>query len=153
MKHIKLFEEHSKQPNLHIYDDQKFIELLEETISPSSFICSYVASAIKMLEGDGVKVYGFSYDENPSSVYFSEEELQEGDHFAVLDDRFIIDPWIFEEYNRSVFDLHKEGDRGVIKYIYGDKNNWTDITDISDDFKVLFKDSYQNLIDFYNKQS
>ena len=78
MNRIKLFEDFLNSSELNIYDKPKFVEVLEETIYPSSFICSYVASAIKMLEGNGVKIYGFSYDENPTSVYFSEEELQEG---------------------------------------------------------------------------
>jgi hypothetical protein len=153
MNRIKLFEDFLNSSELNIYDKPKFVEVLEETIYPSSFICSYVASAIKMLEGNGVKIYGFSYDENPTSVYFSEEELQEGHHFAVLDERFIIDPWIYEDYNRSVFDLHKEEDRDVIKYIYGDKDSWTDITPSSNDFKKLFSNKYQTLLDFYNKHT
>lgn len=146
-----MFEEYSNSLNLNVYDNPKFINTLEETIEPSSFICSYVASAIKMLEGDGVKIYGFSYDENPSSIYFSEEELQEGHHFAVLNDRYIIDPWVYEDYNRSVFDLNKDEDNDVIKHIYGDKNNWTDITKNSDDFEKLFPNKYMILKDFYNK--
>ena len=137
--------------NLSIYDNPKFVEVLEETIYPSSFICSYVASAIKMLQGDDVKIYGFAHDDNPTSVYFSEEDLKEGHHFAVFNERFIIDCWIYQDYNRSVFDLNKEEDRNIIEYIYGNKYKWTDVTLSSYDFKKLFSNKYPNLLDFYNK--
>lgn len=151
MSRIKLYEEFSNFINKKIYDSPEFNRILEEAIEPSSFICSFVASAIKMLEGDAIKIYGFSYEENPSSVYFSPEELQEGHHFAVYNDRLIIDPWVFEGYNRSVFDLNSQKDKDIIEYIYGDKNNWTDITKYSDNFKNLFPNTYQDLIDFHNK--
>jgi len=84
------------------YDNPKFIELLEKTIEPSSFICTYVASAIKMLEGDNVKIYGFSTTENPEAKYFVEEngeDSDEGHHFAVMNNRYIIDPWVYDNFS------------------------------------------------------
>ena len=139
MKHIKLFENFSKR-NPYIYDDPKIIKDIEERITKdgSSFICTYVASLVKKLEGDNVKIYGFSTYKNPEADYFVElegEDSDDGHHFAVLDDRYIIDPWIYNNYknypqtfNRSVFDLQSKDDEEIIKYVYGDKNNWVDIT-------------------------
>jgi len=137
----------------YIYDDPKLVEMLEKTIEPSSFICSYVASAVKMLEGDSIKIYGFSVSENPEAMYFVEEhgeECDEGHHFTVMDDRYIIDPWVYDNFDRSVFDLQNKKDEDIITYIYGDKNNWTDITNRTDDFKQLFPKTYKTLMRYHN---
>jgi hypothetical protein len=134
-----------------IYNDKEFVKQIEESIEKdgSSFVCTFVASAIKMLEGKKVKIYGFSQKENPQALYFKDEDEDEdeGHHFAVADDRYIIDAWIynnFEDYsigkkfNRSVFDLKNKNDKKIIKYLYGNRNNWTDITNRVEDFKKLF---------------
>jgi len=119
VKNFKQFNE-SVGVNPYIYDSPKIIGVLEKAIEPSSFICTYVASAIKMLEGDKIKIYGFSTSENPEAKHFVEEnggdsDEDEGHHFAVLDDKYIIDPWIYDNYikypktfGRSVFDLQKK---------------------------------------------
>ena len=138
-----------------IYDDKKFVKKIEESIEKdgSSFICSYVASAIRMLEGKKVKIYGFSQKENPQALYFKDldEDEEEGHHFAVADDRYIIDAWIFNNFHgksifgRSVFDLKNPNDKKIIEYIYGKKSNWTDITNRADDFEKLFSKTSDKL--------
>jgi len=136
----------------YIYDNPELVQMIEDVIYPSSFICSFVASAIKMLEGNKIRVYGFSTMENPDAKYFTEdygEDSDEGHHFAVMNDRYIIDPWVYENIGRSVFDLGNKEDKDMIRYIYGDVNRWTDITNRIDDFKQLFPKTYQELIDFY----
>lgn len=135
--------------NLYIYNNSKFIELLEKTIEPSSFICTYVASAIKMLEGDKIKIYGFSTSENPDATFFVEEngeDSDEGHHFAVMNNRYIIDPWVFDNFNRSVFDLQNKNDEEIIRYLYGDRNKWTDITNRVEPFEQLFPRTYKDLL-------
>ena len=162
MKHIKLFENFSKK-DPYIYDDKDFVDMIERTIEEDgSFVCTFVASAIKMLEGDNVKIYGFSTEENPDSAYFlatEGEDSAEGHHFAVLNDRYILDPWIYDNFydypktfDRSVFDLQSKKDEDIIKFIYGDKNNWTDITKMIEEeypFKKFFH-KYKELLDYYN---
>ena len=134
-----------------------FTKLVDKEITKdgSSFICSYVASAVKMLGGDRIKVYGFSSGENPSAKYFEDEDEEEGHHFAVLDNRYIIDPWIHDNFaedgkpfNKSVFDMNDDKDKELISYIYGDKKSWTDITSKTDDFKELFPKSVDALQNF-----
>lgn len=166
MKFIKIFEEYSNKTP-YIYDDPKLVEMITKTIEKdgSSFICTYVASAIKMLEGDNIKIYGFSTCENPESKYFLEEngeDSDEGHHFAVMNERYIIDPWIYDNYEdystkkifgRSVFDLQNEKDEEIIRYLYGDKNNWTNITkqiERNEKFEKMFPNSYKDLVHFYN---
>jgi hypothetical protein len=136
----------------YIYDNPKLVQMIEKVIEPSSFICSYVTSAIKMLEGDKIKVYGFSVMENPDAEYFVEDygdDSDEGHHFVVMNDRYIIDPWVYDNIGRSVFDLENKEDKDIIRYIYGDVNKWTDITNRVYNFKLLFPKTYQELIDFY----
>jgi predicted GNAT family acetyltransferase len=138
----------------YIYDNPKLVQMIEKVMEPSSFICSYVTSAIKMLEGDKIKVYGFSVMENPDAEYFVEDygdDSDEGHHFAVMNGRYIIDPWVYDNFDRSVFDLQSKEDEDIIRYIYGDVNKWTDITNRVDNFKLLFPKTYKKLIEFYNK--
>jgi len=146
--------------NPYIYDNPKLVKMIEDSIEKngSSFICTYVASAVKMLEGSNVKIYGFSIYNNPDAEYFSDEEGDEGHHFAVLDDRYILDAWIYNNYqdyqanikfNRSVFDLENKEDKKIIKYLYGNRNKWVDITKNVEDFKDLFPLTYKDLINGY----
>lgn len=138
----------------YIYDNPKLVQMIGKVIEPSSFICSFVTSAIKMLEGDKIKVYGFSVMENPDAEYFVEDygdDSDEGHHFAVMNGRYIIDPWVYDNFHRSVFDLQSKEDEDIIRYIYGDVNKWTDITNRVDNFKLLFPKTYKKLIEFYNK--
>lgn len=163
---VKNFKQFKANP--YIYNNPKLVEVITKTIEDngSSFICTFVASAIKMIEGDKIKIYGFSTTENPDAEYFVEEngeDSDEGHHFAVLNDRYIIDPWIYDNYynypktfQRSVFDLQNKNDEEIIRYLYGDRNNWTDITDMVEPFEQLFPKTYKNLLDFYleyNSQS
>lgn len=149
VKNFKQLLSKNINTNPYIYDNPKFVELLEKTIEPSSFICTYVTSAIKMIEGDKIKIYGFSTTENPDAKYFVEENGKDGDeghHFAVMNNRYIIDPWVFDNFNRSVFDLQSKNDEEIIKYLYGDRNKWKDITNRVEPFEQLFPKTYKNLL-------
>lgn len=158
VKNWKQFLNENVNSNPYIYDNPKFVEMIEKAIEPSSFICTYVASAIKMLEGDNIKIYGFSTSENPDATYFVEEsgdDSDEGHHFAVMNNRYIIDPWIFDNFspdgktfNRSVFDLQNKNDEEIIRYLYGDRNKWTDITNRVEPFEQLFPKTYKDLLNY-----
>lgn len=167
-KHINMIIEwknilkESKKTNPYIYDDKNLVGAIEDSIekNKSSFICTFVAQAVKMLEGDRVKIYGFSTKKNPEAQYFVEEngiDDYEGHHFAVMDGRYIVDPWIYNNFyedgifGRSVFDLQNKKDEEFIKYLYGDEDNWTDITNKLKGFEELFPLTYEELLDFYNQ--
>ena len=154
VKNWRQFLNESVNNNPYIYDNPKLVEMIEYVISPSSFICTYVASAVKQLEGDKVKIYGFSTSENPDATYFVEEngeDSDEGHHFAVMNNRYIIDPWVFDNFNRSVFDLQNKNDEEIIRHLYGDRNKWTDITNRVEKFSDMFP--FEILLDFYKKIS
>jgi hypothetical protein len=136
----------------YIYDNPKLIEMLEMVIEPSSFICTFIASAVKLLEGDNIKIYGFSTSENPDAQYFVEEngdDSDDGHHFAVMNDRYIIDPWVFDKFNRSVFDLKNQNDKDIVNYLYGDINKWTIITNRVEKFNDMFPTTYETLLNFH----
>jgi|GEM_PF-2564977 len=161
VKNFKRFiNEGTVNNNPYIYNNPELVDAIEKSIEEdgSSFICTYVASAVKLLEGNNVKIYGFSSNENPESEYFFDDGSDDGHHFVVMDNRYIIDPWIynnFEDYNinknfnRSVFDLQNKNDEKIIKYLYGDRNKWTDITNKVEDFKDTFPNTYKELLEYY----
>jgi len=161
---LQKFNEYNNTNNYTIYDDPKFVEKIENSIEHdgSSFICTSVAYIVKMLEGDKAKIYGFSQLHNPSALYFIDEDIDEdeGHHFVVIGDRYIIDPWIYNNYmdynsgkifGRSVFDLNDSGDKNIIKYLYGDKNKWVDITNyVVKNNQNFFKNEIDDLKDYKN---
>lgn len=147
--------------NPYIFDDPSFVDEIEKAIEEdgTSLICTFVASAIKMLEANA-KIYGFASGDNPDAVYFFDEDFpnsDEGHHFAVLNDRYIIDPWIYNNFtdnypntfNRSVFDIESAEDEKMIKYLYGKRENWVDITDNVELFQGLLPETSKRLLDFY----
>ena len=40
----------------------------------------------------------------------------------------------------------------MIKFIYGNKNNWVDITNSVEDFKDMFPKTYKKLLDYYKNK-
>ena len=95
--------------------------------------CTGFACAIQDKLGKGrVKVVGFSDEANPGTVFGGNKGFKEiapqadGHDFAVLDDRYIIDPWLteFADSKQGVFDLQDPGDAEAVRGIYGDPSRW-----------------------------
>ena len=99
--------------------------------------CTGYACAIQgELGKDRVKVVGFYDEDNPGTVfgtrgictdYLTLSVVGDGHDFAIVDDRYIVDPWIteFGGSKQGVFDLQDPGDAEVIRAIYGNPSNWT----------------------------
>ena len=82
-----------------------------------------------------VKVVGFPEGTNPQSAIAQDAG---GHDFAVVDDRFIVDPWLQEvsagritlrggaelEVDRVVFDLEDPNDFKTVRNLYGDPRAW-----------------------------
>lgn len=87
-------------------------------------ICSFCAAYIVRLEGAG-KVVGFHDGVNPTAHAAG---YPGGAHdFALIGDRYIVDPWVKETgltSTRAVFDLRNLGDAEEIRYLYGDRGKW-----------------------------
>ena len=71
-----------------------------------------------------VTIYGFSYDDNPTPGILDTGAM--GHDFAVLDNRWIIDPWITDVTGgaRGVFDMAAPEDQEAILRLYGNLTLW-----------------------------
>lgn len=85
--------------------------------------CGDCAHYIRSLEPN-TAVYGFWSKDNPS---WAGARLVDGHDFALVEERYIVDPWIVETEHlsdRAVFDLHDPADAAEIHRIYGDRRTW-----------------------------
>ncbi|EPX84789.1 hypothetical protein Salmuc_01362 [Salipiger mucosus DSM 16094] len=85
--------------------------------------CTGFALEIQEKLGDRVAVYGFFAEDNPGTVW---DRLANGHDFAVIDDRFIVDPWVsdMEQEGQGVYDLEDDDDTAEIARLYGARANW-----------------------------
>ena len=84
----------------------------------------YALEIWRKLGGERVKLYGFFLQDNEDSEIAM---LSGGHDFAVVDDRWIVDPWVsdIEQMDVSgVYDLADEGDQEKILRLYGDREKW-----------------------------
>lgn len=92
----------------------------------SAVVCTgYAMEVLRRLGAERVKVYGFFADDNPKAKI---GQVAEGHDFALVDDKFIVDPWIATVESVSdefVFELGV--DDQVIAELYGEKDKWTQI--------------------------
>ena len=85
-------------------------------------VCTDCARFIRSKE-PSTKIVGYSHEDNPSGA----SELAFGHDFAIVDDRYIVDPWVVGtagESSRAVFDLENPLDANEIRRLYGDPGKW-----------------------------
>ena len=96
--------------------------------------CTGFACAILERLPNRTRVYGFLSEENPTSAI---AQAAGGHDFAVIDDRFIVDPWLgefscplaeLEDCDQQVFDLHCAQDALQVQRLYGLRAHWKEIT-------------------------
>ncbi len=91
----------------------------------SAVECTGYACAIRgKLGRDRVEVFGYEAENNPTSAI---SDIAGGHDFAVVDGRYIVDPWIVDVEavsNRGVHDLADPADAAEIARIYGDHTTW-----------------------------
>lgn len=111
------------------------------TFTESGFAGSCCTGFARMIESklgsDRVEVTGFMCADNPTSELGI---ITAGHDFAIVDDRYIVDPWIVEVENLNitplkggtldmdivgVYDLEDESDADIIARIYGSRVLWT----------------------------
>lgn len=97
----------------------------------SAVCCTDYASYIyKQLPGR-VEIHGFANEDNPTSRVAREQIHPGGHDFAVVDGRYIVDPWprlvpmVFEQL---VFDLQDEVDAATVADVYGPRTCWERMT-------------------------
>jgi len=114
------------------YEDPEAIAVFEERAAQ----CTGQARLVRRIEGERVCLFGFSNGNNPGTIVDDPDDPEEGHHFAVLDGRFIVDPWMHsmsldgkEAIGRAVFDLADPEDAGVVAACYGDRSTWVRLED------------------------
>lgn len=110
------------------------------TLSPSDEAVSFLSNGGSGLEctqyarliweklgADRVKIYGFANKDNPYAGIVKMGLHPGGHDFAVVDDRYIVDPWprlVKNAFSRIVFDMHDDNERHLALALYGDRPLW-----------------------------
>ncbi len=114
------------------YQEQPNIKLTWTSVfqnGDSATCCTNYARYIrnKLKRRRSVKIYGFKNEDNPTAKIVIERLHPGGHDFAVIDERFLVDPWVklvCLKADRVVFDIHDQKDWLYIKEMYGSKSNW-----------------------------
>jgi len=104
-----------------VYDEEAGASLLPDGRRAAS--CADCAYYIRSLEPN-TAIYGFWSRENTG---WAGAILVDGHDFAVVDGRYIVDPWIVETErlsDRAVFDLKNPVDQAEVRRLYGDRKSW-----------------------------
>jgi len=103
----------------------------------SAVVCTgYAAELFCIFGPDRTSLFGFHGEDNPTSRIGRDHG---GHDFAVLDGRYIVDPWLDDTVNESkqiIFDLEAEQDRLKILELYGDRFYWTRNVDLERELKA-----------------
>ncbi len=93
----------------------------------SAITCTNYAVQVGYVFKERSKIMGFANENNPESLVAIEEIHPSGHDFAVVDDRWLIDPWVrivATAYDRICFDMANPDDMAIVKHIYGDPSCW-----------------------------
>jgi hypothetical protein len=94
----------------------------------SAVCCTDYAAHIFLALPGRIRIVGFANEHNPSSR-IARELIHPGGHdFAILDGRFIVDPWprlVPAAFDQLVFDLADVADAALVLDIYGPQKCWS----------------------------
>lgn len=94
----------------------------------SGTCCTDYAELIYNALPGRVEIWGFANEDNPDCRIAQEEWHPGGHDFAIVDHRFIVDPWprlVACTCTQMVFDLKDPHDAEKASRIYGPKKRWT----------------------------
>lgn len=94
----------------------------------SAVCCTDYARQISQKLPGRVQIFGFANEDNPTSRVALEELHPGGHDFAVVDDRYVVDPWVrlvLCEKGSIVFDMHDQDGAAEILRTYGPQSCWT----------------------------
>lgn len=92
----------------------------------SALVCTEYARLVAQRLPGRVEIFGFFCEDNPTSR-IARKSLAEGHDFAIVDSRWLVDPWIKlleGEVEQAVFDLHDAIDMALVSDIYGSRGTW-----------------------------
>ncbi|MBR8082609.1 hypothetical protein KDX23_07600 [Burkholderia vietnamiensis] len=90
----------------------------------SATVCTNYARHIAAALPGRARVFGFYEEDNPASRI---AQIAGGHDFAIVDGRYIVDPWVRlveGESDRICFDLAAPGDAAEILRLYGPRERW-----------------------------
>lgn len=94
----------------------------------SGTVCTdYAVFIYKALLGR-VRIFGFANEENPDCQIVLDQMHPGGHDFAVVDDRYLVDPWcllVVGEDWQVVYDMHQPDDAALVVLRYGPQQCWT----------------------------
>lgn len=96
----------------------------------SAVCCTNYAHHIRNVLGDmgfEVNVVGFANEDNPTSLCAINEYHPGGHDFAIVDDRYLIDPWVrlvAAVEDQIFYDLSDPADAAKANAIYGPRECW-----------------------------
>lgn len=90
-------------------------------------LCTNCAEWVRDHEPD-CRIFGWGKDANPTATVLCDALRGVIGHaFAVVNGRYIVDPWALETARtttQAVFDLDDAGDRALVCSLYGDPETW-----------------------------
>lgn len=101
----------------------------------SAVCCTDYACHIYTALPGRVEIYGFANEDNPASRCAREEYHPGGHDFAVVDGRYIVDPWprlVAAVLEQMVFDLEDAEGAALALDVYGPRECWTRMTGAED---------------------
>ena len=91
---------------------------------------NYARNVQKALPAGAVRVVGFSNEANPNSDVVREGWHPGGHDFAIVDNRYLVDPWaklLAGVRDRVVYDLQDDQDARIVAQTYGDQTIWAEL--------------------------
>jgi hypothetical protein len=98
----------------------------------SGVCCTDYASHIFLELPGRVRIVGFVNEDNPTSRCAREEFHPCGHDFAIVDDRYLVDPWpklVLNNMEQVVFDMSDPADAALVRDVYGPRDCWGHMTD------------------------
>lgn len=95
--------------------------------------CSNWARYVRRVLGERARIHGYFAEDNPGTII---GDLAGGHDFAIVDERYIVDPWAaLVEYveGAGVLDLLDPNDSARIEKLYGDPARWTRCLELETD--------------------
>lgn len=110
------------------YDVEDIPGLMSFLSDGGSAVCctDYAAFIYKALPGR-VQIFGFRNEDNPNCQIVKDQLHPQGHDFAMVDDRYLVDPWVRLVRGLSwpvVYDLHDSVDYIAVVHRYGPRTNW-----------------------------
>ncbi len=131
--------------------DIEFDENYGSTFSDGTsvvFCTSFAIQVQRLLPDHHVIVVGFNNEDN-NDCDAAREKWGDGHDFAIVDDRYLVDPWarlVAGVRDQIVYDLEDAGDLSLVKKIYGLRKNWKTVREAISSVTITKKPDIHSVI-------